>query len=62
MIFGPFRAFFAIVTPFERGITVPKISNKNYFFTLTSLEGTSSYVQGIFWDSNGIKVVQIHHI
>ena len=61
MIFGHFQAFFAIVTPLLRGILVPKISNKNYFFTLRSLEGTSPCVQGIFWDLNTLKLVKVDH-
>ena len=31
-------------------------------FTLLFLQCPGPYVQGIFWDSDGIKVVQIRHI
>ena len=49
--------FFAVLTPLQRDIVPPEIFHLDKIVTLLFLEGPSPYVQGIFWDSDLIKVV-----
>ena len=53
--------FFAVVTPLQRDNVPPEILHLDKIITLFFLEGSSSYVQGIFWDSDLIKVGHVDH-